>query len=449
MLKKILSYGVVEGLAKGLNKLILLLLPFFLDKSEFGKIGLLISLELLLPFVTLLGFERVVLRFYQSVDSYKGFKKTIFSSIALTHVAIAVIIGIFYITGQKEIFGLDIFPDLYLLILLVYLQGRNQIILNTYRVSENHKKYFNSRLILQIGKFILVIGLVYLTKSYLAYVIGGIIIGLIINLYHNIKMPGEHYEYRTFKSFFLFSWPFIFHGIAGNLLGNADKFILEDFMSLSDVGLYTFATSIGSMMIFAYVGVSVYMEPLLYKAKDTVEFERVIAKFLIYALCLGLVALFGIVVISEYVLQYFYDGYRSVFRYIPIIGLAYILYPFYLSSNYRLIYKKKTSIIAVLSVTASILNILLNFLLIPKYGITAAIGVTLISYMVQAALFTVVSSKKILTYEIFQICVISIAILLLVYFQQNNFLILTILFGLVLVFYKSYFSSSIKRAWKF
>lgn len=441
MLKKILSYGFVEGIAKGLNKLILLLLPFFLNIEDFGKIGLIISLELLLPFITLLGFERVILRFYQSVDEFISFKKTIFSSIFVTHLLIVGTLTFFYLFGKKDLFGLNIFPDIFLLIALVYLQGRNQIILNIYRVSENHKKYFTSRLILQIGKFLLVLGLVYFTKSYLAYVIGGLIIAVIINLYHNIKISEERYNYKTFKYFFLFSWPFIFHGIAGNLLGNADRFILEGFLSLTDVGLYTFAASIGSMMIFAYVGVSVYMEPLLYKTKDIQEFNRTIKSFLVYALFFGLLALLGIIILSEFVLVHFYEDYSSVFKYIPIIGLSYILYPFYLSSNYRMIYTKSTSTIAILSVITSVLNIGLNFVLIPKYGIVAAIAVTLFSYMIQAALFTIISNKRILTTEFIQIVTIGTTILLLVYLQLNYFVILITVFGLVLSFYWNHFVS--------
>ena len=64
MLKKILSYGVVEGISKGLNKLVVLILPFFITSENYGILGLLIAIELVLPLISLLGLERAALRFY-------------------------------------------------------------------------------------------------------------------------------------------------------------------------------------------------------------------------------------------------------------------------------------------------------------------------------------------------------------------------------------------------
>ena len=426
MLKKILSYGFIEGIAKGLNKLILLLLPFFLLTEDFGKIGLIIGLETLLPFITLLGFERVVLRFYQKLNQFSDFKKTIFSTILFTHFILLIIVVLFYLFGINEVFGLSLFPDVFLLILLIFLQGRNQIILNIYRVEENHKKYFKSRLLLQVLKFIIILSLVYYTKSYIGYLIGGIIVALFINIFHNIKISDESFNKATFLQFFMFSWPFIFHGISGNLLGNADRFIIEKYLTINDVGLYTFAYSFGSMIIFAYVGVSVYMEPQLYKSENLNSFNSKISSFLLYAFSMGLITLFVINVCTDFILPHFYKNYNQVLHYIPLIGLSYILYPFYLSSNYRLIYTQQTKKIAVLSIISSVINILLNFILIPKFGIYAAVLVTLYSYMIQAILFTYISNNKI-TFEIIQILIAIIVINFGVYFNFNNYMVLFLL----------------------
>src|SRR5699024_10363984 len=108
------------------------------------------------------------------------------------------------------------------------------------------QKYFKARLFLRIGKFIIIIALIYYTKNYIYYLIGSIFIAFITQLFFRLKVDDlklQKFDSKTFKYFILFSWPFIFHGIAINLLGSADKFILEKLLSLSEVGLYTFAYS--------------------------------------------------------------------------------------------------------------------------------------------------------------------------------------------------------------
>lgn len=422
LLKKIFTYGFIEGVAKGLNKLTILLLPFLLDTFNYGKIGLIISLELLLPFISLLGLERAVLRFYSEKDSIPNFSKTIFLSITFTHALIIVLFACLYLLGYKSMWGLDVFPDFILVTLLVYFTGTNLITLNKLRVNEEHKKYYQGRLYIQVSKFIFILLFVYLTKNYLGYLAGTIISAISANLIFRIKkdklIAKEKFNKQSFFFLFSFSWPFIFHGIAANLLGNADKFILEHFMSMKDVGLYTLIYSIGSSMIFAYVGVSVYMEPMIYKEKNISNRDILLNKYLLISLIFGLFAYILLSIVSEYILPYFYTKiYTEVFSYIPFIALSYIIYPFYLKSNYKMIHERKSKLIASLSIVSCVFNVVLNIYLIPIYGIYAAVTTTLLSYILQAVMFTLFSNKWKINKEFLHIIVLGIILSASIFFQ--------------------------------
>jgi O-antigen/teichoic acid export membrane protein len=421
LLKKILSYGAVEGIAKGLNKLILLLLPFFLITEEFGKVGLIISLEFILPLITLLGLDRALLRFYSEKSTIFSMKKTVITTITIVHIIVLLLLGLCVLMGINNFFGLSLFPDLFLIVLLVYFQGINRLTLNIFRVDENHKEYFKARFFLQIGKLVLVVLFIWLTKSYIGYIIGSLIVSVLVNILYSSK--NNEFEYKsfdksTFNYLFSFSWPFIFHGIAANVLGNADKFILERFMTMKDVGLYTFAYSIGSMMIFAYVGVSIYLEPMIYKAESEAKRENLLSKYTLYAIGSGLLIYIGIILTSSFILPHFYkQQYSSVFKYIPLIALAHLLYPYYLTSNYRMIHKKKSLRIAITSIIACAFNIGLNILLIPIYGIYAAVLVTLISYSVQTFGFVYVSNNFKLSWDMLEILFLSICFFFVISFD--------------------------------
>lgn len=440
MLKKIFSYGFVEGFAKGLNKLTLLVLPFFLTTIDYGKVGLLASIEMIVPLVSLLGFERAILRFYSDKDEYKGFNKTVFSSVLWMHLFLLCILSLSYVFGVRTFFGLNVFPDLFLIIALIYFQGTNLITLNMLRVNEDHKTYFKGRIYIQLTKFVLVIACVYLMNSYLGYVVGSLIGAIISNFVYTAKSRKtevkEHFNRHTFSTLFIFSWPFIFHGVAGNLLVNADKFILQRFLTLNDVGLYTLAYSLGSSMIFAYVGISVFMEPMIYKENDLIKRNLLLNKFFVAALSFGIVAYAAICIASFYVLPVLYDvKYSDVFQYAPLIAISFLIYPFYLKSNYKMIYEKKSLNIAVVSILSSIINIVLNIYLVPIYGIYAAVITTLISYILQAFMFVLMANRFKLNNEFIEVIVLSGILGLCVYFKLEYYYTLVIMISYIFCHY--------------
>lgn len=443
MLKQIFKYGFIEAVAKGLNKLLFLVLPLFIHTIDYGKISLLVSIELVLPFITLMGFDKAVIRFYGSKELFVLFEDTIKVSVKWVHVFLALLVGACYLLGFNHFLGLNIFPDIFLIILLVYLQGKNTILINMLRVNENHKTYFLNRIILQFSKFIAVILFTYFTRSYLGYLYGSIIGILIVNLlfviqFKNIRLTSS-FSKETFSKLILFSWPFIFHGVSINLLGNADKFILESYLSIEDVGLYTFAYSIGSAMIFAFIGVSVFVEPLIYKEADDKKRKTLIDKFLFYTMFFGIITYIVISFLSDFFIDDLYsEKYRQVADYIPLIAISYIIYPYYLISNYGLTFDKKTKTIAIVSILNALLNILLNIIFVPKFGIIASVFSNIASYIIQSFSFMLVSSGYKFNKEVVEVLVFGAIIAALSYFQVHYFFVSLVLliFTLYIYLYK-------------
>lgn len=428
MLKKIFSYGFIEGVAKGLNKLTLLILPFFIDTISYGKVGLLVSIETLLPLVTLLGLDRAILRYYSEKGKFESFITSIYRPVIITHCSLILFLAIIWLLGIRSVFGIEIFPDLLLIIVLVYFQGKNLLILNMLRVDENHSKYYKGRLFIQLSKFILVVGLVFFTKNYLGYIIGSIISAMIANYLFRIRadkssISKNFYSHATFSKLFLFSWPFIFHGIASNFLGNADKFVIEKYLSMHEVGLYTLIYSLGTTISFAYIGISVFMEPMIYKENDSCKREKLLDKFTLITISIGVFMYFLIGITTQFILPHFYNrDYASVLGFIPIVASAYLVFPFYLKGNYRLIYEQKSRTIAIVSILTSVLNIILNLILIPIYGIYAGIVTTVISFIIQGMSFVVISNKFKNVKEILDLTILSALLITFLLFKTSYYI---------------------------
>src|SRR5699024_2030977 len=108
-----------------------------------------------------------------------------------------------------------------------------------------------------------------------------------------------------------------------------------------------FIYSFGSMLLFAFIGVSTYMEPLIYQSKTSKIREQNIKKFILISLLSGFMFFLTIEMLNISIVPYLYgDKYNEVIPYISYLSMAYLLYPYYLASNYRMIYDKKTKLIA-------------------------------------------------------------------------------------------------------
>jgi O-antigen/teichoic acid export membrane protein len=437
VLKKIFSYGTVEGISKGLNKLVVLALPIFISTDNYGILGLLIAIELILPLITFLGLERAILRFYHFNSKIKNFESTIFKTISFLNFTIISLLLIPYLFGIESLLGLKII-DIILTIILVYLQGSILLFMNMLRVEENHQKYFKLRIVHQISKLLLVLLLTLFIKNYYGYLLGSILSALLIYIslikqYGRIKEP---FNKKTLLLLLNFSWPFILHGVSVNLLGNADKFVINSYMTKSDVGVYSLAYAVGSSMIFAFVGISIYMEPLIYKAKNNVIRKHLLDKFNLYGLIAGLCFYFIICSVFEFIIpNYNLGNYKSISHLVPLVSIGFLLYPFYLSSNWQLIQKKKGILIAVLSIFTATVNIILNTVLIPKYGLMGAVFNSFLTYLCQTLLFLYFAHKKIINNSSVTVLIGGTLILLSFYFNFTFYSISFLFILLILLFY--------------
>lgn len=449
MLKKILSYGAVEGVAKGLNRGLILILPLILSTEYYGAVGLIIAGEFLIPALSLLGLDRALLRFYHEKEKIVSLSNTVFSSVTIFQLIIfSGYIGC-YLYGIESIAGISLFPNLFILLLNTYLLNITQLLLNVLRVKEDDKSYFSYRIIFQVCKFCLVVGLSFYFQTELGYLLG-VLISLVIVVLLKIKLFAKEFKLGinkgTLKYLFLFCWPFIFHNFAGNVLGNFDRFILQENISLKEIGAYTFAFSVGSSISFAFQGISVFMEPLIYKSASIKECEEKLSYFTNLALFFGS-GLFLILLASASFLvpMYFSEEYEAAIPIIPIIALGHLFSPFYLQGNYRLFYNKKSFSIAKISIISAIVSVGLNLLLIPKYGVYAAAYVTFFSLFLIGFLLMYSSNAWKWTKET-TILIIYLASALIIF--QFESIPVYFMFGFVLLVLTGYRIYNINRSMK-
>jgi O-antigen/teichoic acid export membrane protein len=199
-----------------------------------------------------------------------------------------------------------------------------------------------------------------------------------------IKYMSISLSLHKLKEMLSFGIPLIVTGLGSWILILADRYILNIFCSLSEVGLYALGYKFG-MIINSLIASPLQLAwlPFIFRIKDHEDADSIYAITLNYfALIIVFFALALSVMIKPIlwlvVTPTFYDAYQVV----PFIAFSYVLYGCYLITAVPFYLKEKTKFLVLLVVISAVLNLTLNYVLIPIYGMIGAAITTLISYSV-------------------------------------------------------------------
>jgi O-antigen/teichoic acid export membrane protein len=249
------------------------------------------------------------------------------------------------------------------------------------------------------------------------------------------------------KELLIYSIPLIFSSLLTLLQKWADIFILGIYRTTSEIGVYSISMSTAALLsIFPTAIMSLFI-PLvtnLYskkKYKETKKLSIIISKW-IYILNLPFI--FILIIFSEELLKFVFgleyiDGKGALI----FLVLSYLLLSITHVYGGNLLMIKRTKTLLLLVVITTIVNLILNFLLIPRYGINGAAFSTLISSAIYLMLISTIGYKllklKLINKDFLKPFLIMSSITLLIYFLENLFpknnFILVILILLILIFY--------------
>lgn len=211
---------------------------------------------------------------------------------------------------------------------------------------------------------------------------GGVylITGLCIAYYFLGKRKVEiHLSY--WKYCLQMTLPLVIHSLSGILLAQSDRIMLMSTKGEEVVGVYSFCYTIALPISVVAGAINSAWTPeyysLMHMGKDKeIEEHYNRQMFLITGICCGYI------MVSPEILKML--SVRDYWEGIGVISLVIISYFFnflyFFPANYEF-YNKKTKYIAGSTVGAAVLNIVLNYFLIPEYGMFGAAIATILAYV--------------------------------------------------------------------
>ncbi|MBS3945447.1 MAG: polysaccharide biosynthesis C-terminal domain-containing protein, partial [Melioribacter sp.] len=139
----------------------------------------------------------------------------------------------------------------------------------------------------------------------------------------------------------------------------------------------------GIVNMFLILPFNQAMLPSAFKEYNKPESRRYLSKLMTYMCFVTIWGGLAISVFSEEIILILGNkNYIAANTYIPFIVLAYVLSAMRNVASNGLLFAEKTFIVALITILAGLLNIILNILFIPVYGTIAAAYTTLISFAV-------------------------------------------------------------------
>ena len=191
--------------------------------------------------------------------------------------------------------------------------------------------------------------------------------------------------YKTFvKKYLRFAGPLMFLAIWMWINNYFDRFAIEYFLSMREVGIYNASYSVGSkfFLLISPVFLTLLTPSVFAFSKKNIK-KDVIRKYALYYFILAIPVLIMVYYLKDIIgALLLSSNYEDGFHLIFWIALAFFIITE--AELYQLLFysEQKTKFILYGNILAAIINIALNILLIPMYGITGAAIATCISFSI-------------------------------------------------------------------
>lgn len=195
-----------------------------------------------------------------------------------------------------------------------------------------------------------------------------------------------------------YSFPLVIANIAAWVLSLSDRYILQFFRDSREVGIYSVSYNISAHSIILLTTIFMLAAgPIsinIWEKEGEEKSKLFLSKLTRYFLITCIPTVVGLSVLSKPIMEIltgreYFEGYKII----PFVTLG----AFFLGLQQRFqagfVLYKKTGFITFSIAASGLLNVVLNFLLIPKYGYMAAAITTLISYVFLLFLMVFISRR--------------------------------------------------------
>jgi O-antigen/teichoic acid export membrane protein len=373
-----------------------ILLPIyvrFLTREEFGTVSLITSLSGLLAIVYRLGLDGALMRLHFDVSGER--QRTLYSTLTAFSVvaalAGAVVVGAILAPFFSPLFsGLAFVPFGLLGIAIAAASAISFAPAIYFRATGRPSLFLAFSLAAFVVGSAASVLLVLTGAGATGMLIGqlaGAFVGVVVTAYVVIRVAGTRFDASFIGPALRFGLPLTPHAVSSWVLRLADRVLiglligLPTAAALAELGAYSLGYQLGYVITVVVASFQAAWAPWFFRVGERREAPIMFGQMTTLAMA-GIFAM-GVgasTLAPEIIAVIARPEYRSAAGVLPVVAMASVLYGFYTMLSTVVFYAKATGRLALITVSAAALNVLLNVVLIPRAGILGAAWATFGAY---------------------------------------------------------------------
>tara|TARA_B100001059_G_scaffold41029_1_gene32992 strand:- start:1432 stop:2886 length:1455 start_codon:yes stop_codon:yes gene_type:complete len=404
LLKQSLVYGLASSLQSVLGFLLLPILTQYYSTEEFGIYSLILLFGSLCGAVFYFGASSSLGRFYFDKNSKDYINTIISSTLVVTSLgALLFISGTFFFKNtisslifDNNEYGWHLF--------ICSVSTSFGFLFTVMTLLLRYEKKAFTFLIITISALIINFSITYILLVYFNYGIMAplygsmfsFMISFFILFFIKIREITIVFNKIFIKKIFVFGIQVAISSLFFYLLDYIDRFIMKELLPMSDVGVYSLGYRIAAViniliiLPFSYVWAPIRMEYA--NNKNNEDFVKIVFS---YFSLIGFMFIVFFILFTESILPIFIQNadFYEASRVIPLVMLGLFFYSYQNIIDFGIYLHQKVYYYIIVSILTIVLNVILNFWLLPKFGLISAAYITIISYLFSSTLIYIISNR--------------------------------------------------------
>ncbi|MCW6033886.1 lipopolysaccharide biosynthesis protein [Pantoea sp. JK] len=390
------NYALGDLFVKGFLFISLPLLSRILDPAEYGKLSIInTAIMILYVFVSLNLQNAITNRYMLTAENFGDYFKSILVFILPFQVALLILSPLYsgFASGLLGIDSKDFLWVLIICIMLSYLYMYTCYL----QASRQSGLYVKINMLSKILEITLIFAFAYFMTSqqYMSKIYSQLIVTAFILVYLSRKLiflATGRVKVLYIKEALVFSIPLIVHVLSNSLLSQADRIIINNSLGSSAAGIYSFTYNISTGILVLIMAWNSSWQPRLYNHIENNRLNKIREITKASTVIIFSVSSLAILFSREMIMLIAEKSYFSGIKILPIVIIGNAIIHLYLIYVNFIFYKKKSILISTATLLAVMVNVGLNYLLIPILGILGSAWATVFSYLLLTILHYITST---------------------------------------------------------
>ena len=362
---------------------------YFINPHEFGKASMFTVVQTLIITFIYLGIDQSYAREYNFSDN----KKKLFMNALIMPVSFSVLISIIICFFQEDfsriLFNSSEYKEIsYLFSIMLVFSVFERFFLLSIRMEERALEYSAFSIFVKLTIFLCTLFLIATGRRDFSTIVYSTIIGQLIgDIFLFIKhrrlfiFKLDFFDIRLIKKMIVFGVPLVLAASVNSLLNSNGRLFLRGNSTYYDLGIYDAALKVANMLQIVQTAFTSFWVPTAYrwnKEQKSLKHFSFIGDFLLLVMT---ILFFLLLLCKNLIVLLLSVKYVETQYIIGLLALAPILYTISETTTLGIPFSGKSYYNIFVSIISVVPNIILNYILVPNYGVRGAAISAAVAYI--------------------------------------------------------------------